>query len=120
MFTIRKPHMDAFTQAAREGYEDRMIEQLQLRFPEQCGAMPDAALTKLIWEGTARAGGHGITAEKDVAVFLRYQMSLGRDFDTNKKTAWAGEVLKDERFTAEQKLARIREIALSRKAELKK
>jgi hypothetical protein len=38
---------------------------------------------------------YGFTDEKDVERYLTFMVRYSRDFDTNPRTAWAGEILRD-------------------------
>ena len=117
MFVLRQSHLDAFTAAARESFEDRMVAHLESRFPNECEELGDANVRDRIWEGVERAEAYEIRAEKDVATFIRYMFGLRRDFDTSRKTAWAGEILDETDVPATERLARIKEIAREKRSE---
>jgi hypothetical protein len=111
MFVIRQEHMDAFSRAARESFEDRVAAQLRARFGTLCEDMNDDDLYALIDEGIHRAAGYEICSERDVATFIRYMLGIRRDFDTSRATAWAGAILREAQVSPHERLARIKAAA---------
>jgi hypothetical protein len=81
MFKIRKEHMDAQSQAVREGFEDRLVEFLCSEFPE-AQREPPAELRAVVHEQAEKAVGYGIETEQHVAIYLTTAWLLGRNFDT--------------------------------------
>ena len=117
MFVVRQQHLDAFAAAAYESFEDRMVLHLKSRFPSECEELGDPGVRDRIAEGVERAERYEIRAEKDVATFIRYMFGLRRDFDRSRKTAWAGDVLRETDVPATERLARIKEISREKRSE---
>lgn len=117
MFVLRKPHMDAFAEVARESFEDRMVEQLQIRFAPQCRELGEAGVRARVGEGVKRAGRYDLAAEQDVAGFIRYMFGIRPDFDTARQTSWAGTILKDKSLAPHERIEKIRLAALEHRAE---
>lgn len=111
MFVLKQHHLDALAQVARESFEDRMAVMLRQRFAGQCDELGEDGLRERIADGIDRASGYDITAEQDVATFLRYMFGLRPDFDTARETAYAGKILREKDATAADRLARIKTAA---------
>jgi hypothetical protein len=90
---MRDEHMQAFTEAAVKDFEDRMVVHLNEFFPEQCEALGEAKTREAIREGIDRAARYEIVAECDVCKYIDLMFAFGRNFDTDPKLPWAGEVL---------------------------
>jgi len=94
MLTIRKQQMAAFERAEIKKFEDRMVIHLKKFFPRQCAALGDFKLRETIRYGIKRAAAYGITAEREVYKYTDLMIVLGRDFDTDQRLPWAGEILR--------------------------
>lgn len=81
MITIRAFQMDAFSKAADAAFEKRVVDFLQGRF-DDARAMPRPELTEGVRAQIARAGGYGLTTERQVAIYVTTAWILGIDFDT--------------------------------------
>jgi hypothetical protein len=86
--------MAVFSQAEIKKFEERVVIHLNKFFPRQCEALGESKLRETIRYGIKRAAGYGITAARDVCKYIDVMVALGRDFDTDKKYPWAGEILK--------------------------
>ena len=94
MLTIRKEQMAVFAQAEIRKFEDRVVIHLNKFFPRQCEALGDSKLRETIRYGIKRAATYGITAARDVRKYIDAMVALGRDFDTDRRLPWAGEILR--------------------------
>ena len=95
---IRKKQMEAFSQAAVKGFEDRTVVYLCKGYPEQCEALGKAGLGELIKYGIKRAAEYGMKTEYAVEKYIELMLIFGRDFDTNTELPWAGQILSDKTF----------------------
>jgi hypothetical protein len=110
LLIIRQEQMAAFSRAEVEKFEAWMLNHLMQSFPKQCGGLREAELRELIQYGIKRARVHRITAARDVSKFIDLMMIVGRDFDTDQRSAWAGQILAN-RKTARSKLRALYEAA---------
>ena len=53
----------------------------------------DAQLRDTIQYGTKRAADYGITDRRDVCKYIDLAVVFGRDFDTDRRSPWAGKIL---------------------------
>ena len=111
MFVMRKRHMDGFAKSAAETFEDRMVGQLNSRFPAECNELGDEGVRQRIRDGVDRSATYEIRTERDVAHFIRLTFGLGPKFDTSRKTSWAKEILQDTQVPAGQRLTNIGQTA---------
>ena len=74
-----------------------MLAHLRRFFPSQCLAAGDQLLRETIQYGVRRAAGYGITAKRDVCKYIDLMVVFGRDFDTDRRALWAGEILAKRR-----------------------
>ena len=93
MITIRKRQMAVFAEVETQKFVDRMVIHLKKFFPKQCEAMGEPQLRDTIQYGIKRAATYGIAAKSDVYKYVDLMVVFGRDFDTDKRFAWAGEIL---------------------------
>ena len=108
MFIIRDRHKQALAQAAQEGFEDRMVVSLGNRFHKECTELGEEGVRRRIRDGLERAKTYGITAERDVARFIRLMFGIRPDFDTSRKTRWAGEILQQTDVPPAERLDRVK------------
>ncbi|HEY1219914.1 MAG: hypothetical protein ABSE42_10500 [Bryobacteraceae bacterium] len=93
MLTIRQAQFAIFSQLEVRKFEEWMLAHLKKFFPVQCAAAGDQRLLEMVRYGIQRAAAHGITAKRDVCKYLDLTIVFGRDFDTDRRTRWAGEIL---------------------------
>lgn len=111
MFVLSDKHMEAFAKSQRDRFIDHMERHLESRFPDDCRKLGAKEVRKRIEEGIEGAASYDIRAERDVSTFIRYMFALGPGFDLAPQTAWAGEILKDRKRPAADRLEAIRERA---------
>lgn len=92
---MRPEQEQAFSQAAVQRFEDRMVTHLGKFFPEQCDALGEADTRAAIREGIQRAAQYDIISERDVCKFTDLMFAFGRRFDEDSKLPWARQVLAD-------------------------
>lgn len=95
---IRKKQIEAFSQAAVKGFEDRMVARLYKGYPEQCQELGKASLGELIKYGIKRAAKYDMKTEYAVEKYIELMVIFGRDFDANTELPWAGQILSDKTF----------------------
>ena len=91
---IRREQMEVFGAHLRQQFEQRMTHHLRARFPDETRAFKEDALWEVVVAGIRQAERYGIDSEDDIRRYLEYMMVLAPDFDTNPRTAWAGEILR--------------------------
>jgi hypothetical protein len=97
MLTIRRAQFAVFSQLEVQKFEEWMLAHLRRFFPSQCLAAGDQLLRETIQYGVRRAAGYGITAKRDVCKYVDLMIAFGRDFDTDRRSRWAGEILAKRR-----------------------
>ena len=95
MLTIRKEQMDAFSHAALRIFECRMVAHLNRHFPKRCAKLGEDGVREWIRYGIERARTYGIVSERDVCKYIDVMFVYGRDFDTDRRRPWAGQILND-------------------------
>ena len=103
MFKIRPEQMTAFSEAARQSFEDRMVVHLQRFFPAQCESLGEGEVRIVIRCGIERAREYGIRAERDVCKYVDIMFAFGRDFDRNPDFPWARRILKERDYPSPSK-----------------
>jgi hypothetical protein len=94
MLTLSPKHMQVFSEAALERFEEMMVAHLKKFFPDFCDAAGEEQLRETIHYGIERAAAYRITAACDVCKYIDLMVVLGCDFDTDKELPWAGGILK--------------------------
>jgi hypothetical protein len=92
-FRIRKEQMEAFAEASRKDFENRMVAHLGEEFPAEAKAMGEPGLRELIRQGIQRAQGHRILQEEDVRRYLHLLMVFGKEFERDPAFSWAEALL---------------------------
>lgn len=93
---LSKAHMDTFSEAAVQDFEDRMVVHLDKFFPKHVEALGEDGVRKLVRTGIERAASYEITSERGVCKYIDLMVSFGEKFDKDRKLPWAGEILNDE------------------------
>ena len=94
MLVIRKKQMAVFQEVEIKKFVDRMAIHLKKFFPRQCETLGEPKLRETIQYGIKRAAFYGITAKREVYKYVDLMVVFGRDFDNDRRLAWAGEILK--------------------------
>src|ERR1041385_3846795 len=95
MLKVSNELMDAFSRAAVDVFEDRMVERLRRLFAEECLELGEEGVREMIQHGIARAQGYGIVRQHDVMLYLNLVMVLGRNFDQDPLLSWGRAILTD-------------------------
>jgi hypothetical protein len=107
MLRIRKEQYDILVQQAIHNFENRMYAHVTGVFPDECKALGEEGVRRLIKEGIERAARYGIEIEYDVARFVDLQYILAPDFDTNPEIPWAAAILKAPGLDATTRVDRL-------------
>lgn len=93
MLTIRQAQLAVLSQLEVQKFEDWTLTHLQKFFPKQCAALGERQLRESIQHGIRRAAHYGLTAKRDVCKYIDLMIVFGHDFDTDKRSRWAAEIL---------------------------
>ena len=97
MLTIRQAQFAVFSQLEVQKFEEWMLAHLKKFFPRQCAAAGDQRLREMVRHGIQRSALYGITAKRDVCKYIDLMIVFGRDFDTDNRLRWPGEILGKKR-----------------------
>ena len=117
MLTIRTPQMAMFRELEVQKFEDWTLGHLKKFFPRECDGMGEQKVRETIGYGIQRAAYHKITAKRDVAKYIDLMVVFGRNFDTDRRTKWAGDILRQGGYsgTRMEALRRAAKLHLKRK-----
>ena len=93
MLTIRQAQFAVLSQVEVRKFEDWMLVHLKKFFPRQSAALGDTQLRETVRHGIEQAAGYGLTARCDVCKYIDLMIVFGRNFDTDRRFPWAGEIL---------------------------
>ena len=97
MFVIRRTQIAAFSKAALDDFEGRMVGHLRSSFPEETARMNEPELRSMIALGVKSAARWGLTREYDVCLYLHVMLALGPRFDEAPELTFAREILSRDR-----------------------
>jgi hypothetical protein len=104
MVKIRKTQMKMLSEYTLRQFENRMAVHLRTTFPKQTEDLPEAQLQARIHTGIAHAAQYNVIVEDDVRRYLEYMTMYSVDFDTNPQSAWAGEILRMQNLSGDEKM----------------
>lgn len=81
MFNIRKGQIDAFEEAARDGFHQRLVKFLRAELSEETKSITDSGLIQRIVTSEKRAGQYGIQTERGIARWVCLTFAAGLEFD---------------------------------------
>lgn len=90
---IRDTQMETLGEAALSRFEERLCELVRRHWQEACLALAPSELRSVIHQGVARGRGYGLASERDLTRFVNVMFALGFEFDTDRRYAWAVDVL---------------------------
>jgi hypothetical protein len=97
MFQIRSAHRQAWEKAAREEFEQEMLEHLKGFAPRPCEAAGEQGVRRIIRTGLERAARYRFTNCGSARFYIELMFLLGSDFDTDPLLPWAAPILNDRR-----------------------
>ncbi len=92
---IRNNQMRALADQRTAAYESDVADHLKRCFPKECETLGEDGTRETIRFGICRARDHGITAKREVCMYIDLMVVQGRDFDSEP---WASEVLNGRRW----------------------
>jgi hypothetical protein len=95
MLRVTRRQKDAFSEAALQRFEERMLLHLRMFFAPSCDALGEAAVREIVRSGVARAARHGIVSERGVCLYVDTMILHGRYFDRDPERPWAARILED-------------------------
>jgi hypothetical protein len=107
MLTIRNQQKAALAAARRQDFAARVLSQIAAVFPERHAVTPEAELRQLIEHGIAAAARHGVTGQRDVALWIQLMVGLAPDFEQRPEFAWTRAILDDPGLDGTGKIARL-------------
>ena len=93
MLTIRKEQWELLAKPELQKFEDWMHDHVLKFLSREIHGCRPGADWELIRTGRDRAAAYGITGRSDVCKYIDLMMVFGRDFDTDARYPWAGEIL---------------------------
>jgi hypothetical protein len=111
LFVLRKRHLEAFAQAARESFKDRMFAHIWTTYPAQCEELGEHKTRSRIHRGVDHVALHGIRARCDVAAFIRLTFVIRADCDTSRRTRSAARNLRNKDMRPRERLRALRAAA---------
>jgi hypothetical protein len=93
MITITRDQYRALEASSLASFESRVLAHLRRCFPDHVAKVGEDQARAAIREGIARAEAYGITAERQVCVFIDLMFALGERFDRDPKYPWAPAIL---------------------------
>ena len=94
LMAMRIEQMAAFSQAEIHKFERWMTEHLAKFFPREVKALGEINLLETIRYGIRQAAAYEVRTKRDVCKYIDVMVVLGRDFDKDKRYAWAARMLK--------------------------
>ena len=91
--TIRPSQLAEFSRVEVQKFKSWMLVHLNKFFPRECQSEGETQLRETIQYGIKRAASYGITSKQDVCKFIDLMVLFGRNFDTETRSRWAGEIL---------------------------
>jgi hypothetical protein len=93
MLQIRPGHLDAFSEVARQDFENRMVVHVLEAFPSVCEPLGESGVRENILHGIERATAYGIVNEYDICRYVDLMFVFGGDFDRDPNFPWAAKIL---------------------------
>jgi hypothetical protein len=81
MFQLRDEHLNALASVSRDNFVERGVSHLRVSLPDYSAPYTDDQLRERIRECVGRAGGYGLTSERQVMAFVDTTYIKGRNFD---------------------------------------
>jgi hypothetical protein len=104
MLNIRPEQMRLLGQSLQEQFEANMVRYLRRDYAKYVSHFSDERLFELIEQATNDARLYGVTSERDVARYIGYAVTYGREFHFE---SWAADILKTPKINGCQKMDRL-------------
>jgi hypothetical protein len=112
--TIRVEQMSAFSRAARQQWEERMVRYIETNFPSRYRDMGEAGARQFIQRAVEKGAGFGIETEGAVAGLIELMIAFGEQFELSPDKAWANRMIANREAPAELRIASMRERMMAR------
>jgi hypothetical protein len=114
MITISSEQIDGLKAGAAQGYVDRVVAQLNIRFPEQTNQL-GLKKTRIATESVLeRARAYGLESEYDLFLYACLAFALGLNFDSDPKLPWVQATLNSRLLgSRSERLERTYELAMA-------
>ena len=106
---LRDGQMDDMARARKDAFVERMAAHLGENFPDQMkkNNLTTKDLDPLIRRGMEEAPKYGVENEGDVERYVECMVILGPDFDRAAQHKWAGDILRRQDISGEDKIDEI-------------
>lgn len=106
MLKIKKEQMQAFSRSMEEAFALRMVRHLLTRFPTDVArhGFQEYSLRVLVLRGIEEAKAFGVTAERDVRLYLECMIMFGPLFTCDPFLPWAARILGDRALSGTKKM----------------
>ena len=108
MLKIRREQQEALGRPFRQRFREELLRFVRDKAPGASAAEDEA----LVEYAIARARRHGVVSCADVARYIAFMVTLGRDFDMDPNLPWAQAILRDPTVSGGQKMENLLERAL--------
>ena len=108
MLTIRPEQMEIFRVHALIEFDKRLASHLRIEFPKETTHVSDDELLELIRYSRIEAERFGIKIEEQVACFVEFRVTEGKDWYEKPENYWAREILRDPDLKPGTKILQIR------------
>ena len=95
LWTIRDAQLHLLTEDARRRDLLTVREHARRFFTALLAEVPDEKLDRALARMVAEAGRRGLTARKDVLLFVNLSLAYGEAFWERRELAWANDLLED-------------------------
>lgn len=95
MLVIRNAQMEVFDEVAIAAFEKQMAAHLREFSPGKTRKLSDALIAAAVHSGLKAARAYGFTFRGPLRLYLELMFLFGAAFDTDRRYAWAAEVLND-------------------------
>lgn len=95
MLVIRNDQMRLLGRAPREAFEASLVEHFTRYYPNECNRAGREQVQQFVRLGIDRAFLHGLSAQREVGLYINLMMMLGSGFDRDPLLPWAAQQLND-------------------------
>ncbi|MGE4296629.1 MAG: hypothetical protein AB7E47_01250 [Desulfovibrionaceae bacterium] len=111
MLHFREAQKALFREMQEGVFVGELAARLRRYWPGPCADLGDEGVRRRIGLGMERAQHYGMVTSYNISRYVYCMMELGDDFDTDPACAFAGEILRDERYDPTTRMDRLIEAA---------
>ncbi len=104
MLIIRKQQMDALAATMGRRFRETLKMHLRQDLREETGSLSDEMLLRRMDAAIARARQHGLSSERDLALFVDLDFTLGQNFENQRNEMWIKRILTQKETAAAAKM----------------